>query len=108
MVEQSRKWPKTVEEYAQMMDESAQRPVRFTSKGDEAVVLFNFFKMTIGLRVQSDADALQMVTRGAYKSVASIRDSYSPSFERFSSSSKVKVEIADRESREEQVPSLAV
>ena len=54
----SRQWPNTVDEYASMMDESAARPVRFTNKGDDAVVLYNFFKMTLGLRIKRDAAAL--------------------------------------------------
>ena len=42
----TRGWPSTVDEYAAMMDEDAKRPVRFTSKGDRSVVLYNFYKMT--------------------------------------------------------------
>ena len=48
---QSRKWPDTIEEYAAMMDEASERPVRFTNKGDSVVVLYNFYKMTV--RTQS-------------------------------------------------------
>ena len=51
-VQDWRRWPSTVDEYAAMMDENAPRPVRFTNKGDDAVVLYNFFKMTIGLRLK--------------------------------------------------------
>jgi len=49
----SRSWPTTVEDYAVMMDEGAARPVHFTSKGDGIVVLYNFFKMTAGLRFEA-------------------------------------------------------
>ena len=41
-----RGWPATVDQYAEMMDETAKRPVRFTSKGDRSAVLYNFYKMT--------------------------------------------------------------
>ena len=48
----SRAWPKTVDDYAAMMDENAVRPVRFTNKGDASAVLYDFFKMTVGLRLK--------------------------------------------------------
>eukprot|EP00966_Prymnesium_polylepis_P151537 3501588-Prymnesium_polylepis.1 len=42
-----RTWPKTVKEYAaQMNNETNEPPVAFTNKGDVAVVLFNYSKMT--------------------------------------------------------------
>ena len=48
-----RAWPKTVEQYAAMMNETSEKKmVRFTSGGDRAVVQFNFFKMCIGLTLQ--------------------------------------------------------
>ena len=50
-----RNWPRSVADYAAMMDESAAAPVRFTSKGDRAVVQYNFFKMCIGLRLRTSA-----------------------------------------------------
>ena len=69
----SRQWPNTVDEYASMMDESAARPVRFTNKGDDAVVLYNFFKMTLGLRIKRDADALN----AAVQKLLSLRETLS-------------------------------
>ena len=42
-----REWPNNVHEYAAMMDEDAEQPVRFTNKGDMAAVLYNFYKMTV-------------------------------------------------------------
>jgi hypothetical protein len=41
-----RKWANDVHEYAAMMDDGAEPPVRFTNKGDIAAVLYNFYKMT--------------------------------------------------------------
>ena len=41
-----RTWPQDVHEYAAMMEEGAEPPVRFTNKGDIAAVLYNFYKMT--------------------------------------------------------------
>ena len=49
---QTRNWPNTVDDYAAMMDENAVRRVHFTNKGDAAAVLYNFFKMTLGLRLK--------------------------------------------------------
>lgn len=46
-----RKWPKDVHEYAAMMEEGAEPPVRFTNKGDIAAVLYNFYKMTGSVQV---------------------------------------------------------
>ena len=45
----SRRWPKSVVEYADMMDESLpdETRIEFTHKGDRAVVKYNFFKMTM-------------------------------------------------------------
>ena len=40
-----RAWPKTVEQYATMMNETSEKKmVKFTSGGDRAVVQFNFFQ----------------------------------------------------------------
>jgi len=54
----SRPWPRTVAQYAEMMDEDAEMPVKFTSNGDRAVVQFNFFKMCIGLKLQPQSNSL--------------------------------------------------
>jgi len=43
-LQMSRQWPETVQEYAEMMDENAAKPISFTKKGDRDVVLFNFYK----------------------------------------------------------------
>ena len=44
-VEQARRWPEDVEAYGKdLMNESAERPVRFTNKGDREAVRFNFYK----------------------------------------------------------------
>ena len=56
-----------VDDYAAMMDDRAERPVRFTNKGDDAVVLFNFFKMSIGLRIKEHASELEMAMREVAK-----------------------------------------
>mmetsp|Transcript_24046 Transcript_24046/g.59669 ORF Transcript_24046/g.59669 Transcript_24046/m.59669 type:complete len:605 (-) Transcript_24046:72-1886(-) len=42
----SRKWPKTIDEYAEMMSDNAMPKVEFTNKGDKSTVLYNFYKMT--------------------------------------------------------------
>ena len=48
-IKASRVWPRTVKQYSEMMDEGAEMPVTFTSKGDRRFVQYNFFKMCIGL-----------------------------------------------------------
>jgi len=48
-VESSRKWPTNVKEYAEMMDEGAPQPVRFTKRGDREAVRFNYYKFTCSL-----------------------------------------------------------
>ena len=39
-----RVWPKSVKDFAAMMDDNADRPVKFTKKGDKDAVRFNFWK----------------------------------------------------------------
>jgi len=43
-VEASRRWPETVREYAEMMDEHAPQPIGFPKRGDRDAVRFNFYK----------------------------------------------------------------
>ena len=43
-IELARKWPDTLAEYADMMDENAELPVSFAKKGDRDAVRFNFYK----------------------------------------------------------------
>ena len=39
-----RRWPTSVQDFAAMMDDNADRPVKFTKKGDKDAVRFNFWK----------------------------------------------------------------
>ena len=43
-VEEKRSWPTSVAEFAAMMDEEVEEPVRFTKRGDRDAVRFNFWK----------------------------------------------------------------
>lgn len=53
-----RAWPKTVAQYAGMMNETSEKKqVKFTSSGDRAIVQFNFFKMCIGLTLQQPSSS---------------------------------------------------
>jgi hypothetical protein len=49
-----RKWPETVSEYATMMEETGEREVSFTCKGDREVVKYNFFKMCFNMLGDAD------------------------------------------------------
>jgi hypothetical protein len=48
-VRNSRRWPETVKDFADMMDENVSNPVKFTKKGDREAVRFNFYKFTCAL-----------------------------------------------------------
>ena len=58
-----RKWPETVSEYATMMEETGEREVSFTCKGDREVVKYNFFKMCFNML--GDAEARRTPIRTA-------------------------------------------
>ena len=49
-VNDKRKWPMSIKDYAAMMDETYPEPVKFTVRGDADYVRFLFFKACIGLK----------------------------------------------------------
>ena len=48
-VDDSRVWPKTVQEYEAMMEPNAARPVRFTFDSDRETVRFLFYRVCFGM-----------------------------------------------------------
>ena len=52
-------WPTSVQDFAAMMDDNADKPVKFTKKGDKDAVRFNFWKCCFEIQVSATQFFLQ-------------------------------------------------